>query len=121
MLLASSAEQLPANLQLVPVDFNRQQLDSELAGTEFHEGEQSFVIWEGVTEYLEPEAVDATLRQLSRLTATDSELVFTYLDRAIFEPDTRLRGAKMHLFMQRRMEELFTFGLHRAEWPPGSR
>ncbi len=114
-LLAQSAEKLPANLQLVPVDFNRQQLDTELAGAGFHEGEQSFVIWEGVTEYLEPEAVDATLRQLSRLTAPDSELVFTYVDRAIFEPDTRLRGAKMHLFMQRRMEELFRFGIDPGE------
>ena len=114
-LLAANAEKLPANLQLVPVDFNRQQLDTELVAAGFHDGELSFVIWEGVTEYLEPEAVDATLRQLSRLTARGSELIFTYVDRDIFEPDTRLRGAKMHLFMQRRIEEVFRFGMDPGE------
>ncbi|MGB7357190.1 MAG: SAM-dependent methyltransferase, partial [Mycobacterium sp.] len=52
---------------------------------------RTFFIWEGVTQYLTPEAVRATLRQLGAA-APGSRLVFTYI-RQDFIDGTQLYGA----------------------------
>ena len=45
-----------------------------------------FFVWEGVTQYLDATAVDATLRYVATA-ATGSKLLFTYVDSGALRPD----------------------------------
>lgn len=81
----------PASVHLVPVDFERDELMPALEAHGYRASERTFFIWEGVTQYLTPEAVRATLRQLSGA-ATGSRLIFTYV-RQDFIDGTQRYGA----------------------------
>src|SRR5262245_15472284 len=63
----------------VPLDFSRQTLGAALHGTDFDVDARSFVVWEGVTNYLNEAAVDTTLRAIAASVPPGSELCFTYV------------------------------------------
>ena len=67
-----------ANVTPVPVDFERDRLDASLLAAGLSPGEKSFWIWEGVTVYLTPDAIDATLAAAARCSAPGSRLALTY-------------------------------------------
>ena len=48
-----------AHVRFVPVDFDRQMPADGLAQAGFDSSQRAIVIWDGVTNYLQPEAVDA--------------------------------------------------------------
>ena len=69
---------VPASVHLVPLDFERDDLITTLAGHGYRPDARTFFIWEGVTQYLTENAVRATLGAL-RAAAGGSRLVFTYV------------------------------------------
>jgi methyltransferase (TIGR00027 family) len=71
-------------LRFVSVDFERQDLETELTKAGFSTTEKSVVVWEGVTMYLHPEARRATLAALGRLLAPGSFVGISYI-----RPSTR--------------------------------
>ncbi len=81
----------PASVHLVPVDFETDDLMSVLGAHGYRADARTFFVWEGVTQYLTPEAVRATLAQLSGA-ATGSRLIFTYI-RQDFIDGTQRYGA----------------------------
>jgi O-methyltransferase involved in polyketide biosynthesis len=71
-------------------------------------------IWEGVTNYLNEAAVDMTLRWCAAA-AVGSTVIFTYIDKKIFDqPQAFFGGAKMTA-MVRAVGEPWTFGLEPAQ------
>jgi methyltransferase (TIGR00027 family) len=114
-LLDGVVGRLPGHIVFVPVDFNRDSLRDCLETTGFRVGGSCFVIWEGVTEYLDPAAVDATFRLLARTVAPGSEVAFTYLDRRLLDGSRSFRAGARHLAMMRWMAEPFTFGIDPAD------
>jgi O-methyltransferase involved in polyketide biosynthesis len=64
--------------KLVAVDFERDDLITVLAEHGYRRDARTFFIWEGVTQYLTPDAVRATLDQL-RQAAPGSRLAVTYV------------------------------------------
>lgn len=70
---------LAARVEHVPVDFEQQSLEAELDGAGFDRARPSAVVWEGVTMYLTPGAIEQTLGALGRLCAPGSVLLLTYV------------------------------------------
>jgi methyltransferase (TIGR00027 family) len=68
----------PPHVRFVPIDFNSARLDEALANAGLDQNEPALFIWEGVTQYLQPEAVDAVLRAVAAR-PEGSELIFTYV------------------------------------------
>jgi methyltransferase (TIGR00027 family) len=68
----------PPSVHLVAMDFERDDLMTVLGEHGYRPDWRTFFIWEGVTQYLTPDAVRSTLDQLSRA-APASRLVFTYV------------------------------------------
>jgi methyltransferase (TIGR00027 family) len=68
----------PVGVQFVPVDFERESLEEGLAHMGFRMDAPAFVSWLGVTQYLTPAAIQATLDFLG-VFALGSELVGTYV------------------------------------------
>jgi methyltransferase (TIGR00027 family) len=102
-------QQRPASLQLVPVDFERQDLESALVKQGFRTTGRTFFIWEAVTQYLTEGAVRATFGFLAKA-PSGSRLVFTYV-RQDFLDGVNLYGAAPTYKRFRLRQQLWQFGL----------
>lgn len=69
---------IPPNLIFVPIDFNTQNLKEGLDRSGYKLSKKTLFIWEGVTQYITKEALEATLDYIS-CSAAGSRVVFTYL------------------------------------------
>ena len=54
--------QIPANVTYVAIDFNEQKLADRLFECGYRKDLKTLFIWQGVTQYLTPAAVDETLQ-----------------------------------------------------------
>lgn len=100
---------VPPSVHLVAVDFERDELMPALAAHGYNTSARTFFIWEGVTQYLAPEAVRATLGQLAAA-APGSRLVFTYV-RQDFIEGTERYGAEAVYRRFRVRSQLWKTGL----------
>jgi len=75
---------LPDHVVYVPVDFEKQSLDTELRKAGYNLTSKTLFIWEGVTQYISKEANDSTLKYVAQA-APGSKIVFTYILRSFIE------------------------------------
>lgn len=83
---------LPDHLTFLPVDFERQTLETAFAGTAFQRSLPTLFIWEGVTQYLTEAAVRQTLAGLGNA-APGSVLACTYVLQSVIERRSDIPGA----------------------------
>jgi methyltransferase (TIGR00027 family) len=81
----------PPHVTYVPIDFDRQPLQEALAAAGYQARARTLTIWEGVTQYITAEAVDATFRAIARTAGPGSEVVFTYIHQGIIDGTARSR------------------------------
>jgi methyltransferase (TIGR00027 family) len=104
-----------AHVRFVGVDLMHDPLSTALERAGFTNAERTFVIWEGVTNYLTADAVDNTLRTLARITASGSRIVLTYVDKAALDGTGDFRGVWQEA--TKRHGEPWTFGLSPEDVP----
>jgi len=80
---AASLAPIARDVRFVPVDFERDHLDDELARAGHDPGRPTTWIWEGVVMYLAPADVEATLAMIARRSAPKSRLVVLYHSPAL--------------------------------------
>jgi methyltransferase (TIGR00027 family) len=107
---------LPPHVTLVPVDLATQALDAVMPGAGYRGDARTFFICEGLTHYLPPAVVDAVFRFVAR-PAGGSQMVFTYIHRAMLDGSVRFEGAANTLATVQRAGEPYTFGWDPAELP----
>ncbi len=105
----------PARVRFVPVDFDRESLGTAMAKSGFVSGLRNFFIWEGVTQYLRPESVDATLRYVVEVSRPGSWIAFTYIDLHLIRGTKRFSGADRLMRLLRQFGEPFRFGIDPSE------
>lgn len=99
----------------VPVDFEKDDLTEELAKAGFDRTRPTVFVWEGVTNYLTPEAIDGTLGVIHDLGHTGGILIVTYVDaRALADPSP-FPEARRWVRAVAKAGEPWTFGLHPDE------
>ena len=69
----------PKNVAYVPLDFNTQVLAALLQADAFDTSKPTYFSWEGVSYYLSPKGVDATLQFVAEHTAPNSKILFDYM------------------------------------------
>jgi methyltransferase (TIGR00027 family) len=69
---------LPANVTLVPVDFNTQALGDRLLSSGYDAQAKTLFIWQGVTYFLTAEGVDNTLAFIAHHSGPGSAVIFDY-------------------------------------------
>jgi methyltransferase (TIGR00027 family) len=104
------------DVRFVATDLRIGGLDEALAAAGFDPKRPTLFIWEGVTNYLPDDAVDATLRWCAGA-AAGSHLVFTYVDRSVLHDPSQYHGAERVLATSRRAGEAVTFGMDPEEVP----
>src|SRR5262245_17333082 len=115
--LISRAAALSGSVAYVPVDFTRQTLDGALRGSAFDVNARSFVLWEGVTNYLTEAAVDTTLRAIAASVSRESELFLTYVHQGLLDGSEPFDGGAEILQRVREVGEPWTCGFEPSEMP----
>ncbi len=105
---------LPERICYVGLDFNSNDLELEMRNAGYRMTLPTLIVWEGVTNYLRPEAFDSTLRWCSRA-AHGSQLVFTYIDREVLSNPGSFYGTEKIIQILQDVEERWTFGLEPAK------
>jgi len=109
-LLASVLAKLSMPPHFVPIDFNKQSMTETLQGAGFNMDLPSCFLWEGVSNYLQPEAVDSTLREIAKFKA-GSMLIFTYIDKKVLDEPKKFFNAEKLQAKLKGMKEPWLFGI----------
>ncbi len=106
----------PTHVRFVTTDFREGDLGARMAAAGYREDALTFILWEGVTNYLTEAAVDATLRWCSRA-ARESLVLFTYVDRGILTHPGAYVGTDRLFASLAKVGEAFTFGVEPTRMP----
>ena len=114
-ILKSKTAGLPGNVSYCQADFNRQSLDDTGAASNIDFGTAATIIWEGVTNYLSANAVDATFKWTEKFSRVD--VIFTYIDKKVLHHPEEFVGTESVQRYLRDAEEQWTFGFSPPELP----
>ena len=78
-IAASGARPPRPDFEVVPVDFERENLRDHLLSSSFDSTQPAFFAWQGVIYYLTSHAITDTLAHLAACAAPGSELIFDFL------------------------------------------
>ena len=107
--LAEAHMARPDSLRFVPIDFEKDDLRTELVAAGFDPATTAFFNWMGVTYYLTESAILDNLARLARIGAPGSEVVFDYLIAAeCVPPEDRALFAAMMAFVEKRGEPMIS-------------
>ncbi|MGO8946054.1 MAG: SAM-dependent methyltransferase [Ktedonobacterales bacterium] len=100
---------LPSHVTFVSVDFTEHRLDEVMRIAGFDSTCRTLFLWEGVTNYLSAEAVDAMFHFV-RTTASGSRILFTYIHRDVLDHPAAFSGTRSLVRTLRQVGESWTFG-----------
>ena len=100
---------LPANVRYLQIDFNRQSLDELFREQAVDMSIPTTLIWEGVTNYLQREAI-AEVFALAGQFPPSTSIIFTYIDKKVLDNPSVFFGAERLLKDLDAIEERWTCG-----------
>jgi methyltransferase (TIGR00027 family) len=106
---------IPAELRFVPIDFEKENLSDVLSAAGYQEGRKSLFLWEGVSMYLNTQAVDETLGFIRACSASGSRIAFDYIFASVLGQERRLYGEREAYDMVSKVGEGWTFGIGAGE------
>ena len=92
-ILESAGIAVPREVAFASMDFNRESIPPVLERAGCDPGEKTLFLWEGVSYYLEPAAVDATLDVVRHNAHKETVLAFDYAARVPRERLGQVHGA----------------------------
>jgi methyltransferase (TIGR00027 family) len=107
---------MPPHVTFVEMDLLHQTIPEALASSGFESGRKTFFIWEGVTHYLDPEAVDATVRFVGSC-AGGGRIAFTYIDRGLLDGSRAFSVSPNVVRLLQKAGEAWKFGLYPTGLP----
>ena len=105
---------LPSNVCYYQIDFNKQSLDNLASEKNFNLSIPTTIIWEGVTNYLTPKAVEETFEFIKKF-ARGSYIIFTYINKHVLEHPQSFIGTKKLFRTLGKNDERWTFGFNPEE------
>jgi methyltransferase (TIGR00027 family) len=104
---------VPPHVRLIPIDFDRQTLGDVLRSHGYSLDQKSFVIWEGVTQYISETAVRTVFEFLAKV-RPGSRIVFTYIVKDFIDGE-QTYGLE-RLYQQTRVKkQMWQFGLQPSQ------
>ncbi|MCP3888682.1 MAG: SAM-dependent methyltransferase [Desulfobulbaceae bacterium] len=104
-------QDLPNHVTLVPIDFQKENLETCLIRCGYDSGLKTLFIWEGVTMYIDSESVDKTLQFISKTSGKGSSVIFDYTYQDVIEGTNDRKEAKGWLNIAGKSNEPLLFGL----------
>ncbi|MCB1315119.1 MAG: SAM-dependent methyltransferase [Leptospiraceae bacterium] len=110
--LQSVLGRLPEHVHYVPVDFNVDSLKDSLVSAGYNPAVPALFLWEGVSMYLNEDAVANVLRFVARNSRAGSHIVFDYALKDVLDGDYSHFGAEPYMRLTREKNEPVTFGIY---------
>ncbi len=107
-------DSLPGNVTFVPIDFNTQSLAESLLSSGYDERAKTLFIWQGVTYFLEAQAVDSTLVFIASHSGPGSSVIFDYMYSEIFQDPNNSYGKALKRAAKMSGED-YLFGIDRGQ------
>jgi methyltransferase (TIGR00027 family) len=105
---------LPAHVTYVSIDLGAETLDSALGECGYDTRSKTLFIWQGVTHYLTPVAVDRTLAYVADRAAPGSSIIFDYMYTSLLDgSNPRPEVARVQRSRWLKNERL-TFGIRKG-------
>jgi len=104
----------PEHVTFVGIDFDQHSLGDVLEAVGYRSGARTLFIWEGVTQYITPEAVDDTLQFVSGASGKGSGIVFTYVRQGVINGTAGSEAERRIAAMVSRLGSPWTFGIDPA-------
>ncbi len=101
---------VPPHVKLIPINFDRQRLEDALIGHGYGSDQASFIIWEGVTQYISEAAVRGVLESLRKVRPA-SRMVFTYIAKDFIDGERTYGLDRMY----QRTRGMWRFGLQPSQ------
>ncbi|MGB6855354.1 MAG: SAM-dependent methyltransferase [Terracidiphilus sp.] len=108
--------EIPRHVRFVAIDFNRESPPEALAKHGFDPAAPTLFLWEGVTNYLSKEAVDAVLSYVGAC-APGSRIAFTYVHLGVLDGSVEFFGGERIRLDVAALGEPWTFGFDPKELP----
>lgn len=102
------------HVTFIPVDFNTQSLGERLALAGYSDQAKTLFIWQGVTEYLTTEGIDATLAFIAGHSGPGSAVIFDYF----YTQTLRDMNSKAASRILKAVGERLTFGIDEGQIGP---
>jgi methyltransferase (TIGR00027 family) len=106
--------ELPENLVFIPIDFETQSISERLLESGFVKSAKSLFILEGLTMYLQPEAVDRTFRTLQDFAGPGSRVLFDHVYASVIRQENLYDGERELYQSVLRRKERFCFGIEKG-------
>ena len=106
---------LPNELVFASIDFNQENLSDVLVNAGYDIHHQSLFLWEGVTMYLNSDAVDSTLSFIRENSHRGSRVAFDYIYASVLRQENKFYGEKQIFETVSRAGEGWTFGIEQGE------
>lgn len=100
---------LPENVKYYQIDFNKTSLTDLARKEKLNLNLPTVIIWEGVTNYLNQDAIDKTFEFTEKFTE-NTYIIFTYINKSVLDNPQSFQGTKQLFKMQDEHEEKWTFG-----------
>lgn len=105
---------LPRNVQYIQTDFNTESLETLAIKHSINFTLPTCIIWEGVSNYLDAQAIYNTVAFAARFIAS-STIIFTYVNKQVLDNPGAFYGATKLLNDLVAIQEKWTFGFHPGE------
>lgn len=108
---------IPKNMTLAPMDFNRDSFESVLEKAGYDKNLKTVFIWEGVSYYLDPKSVDSTLAFVTHYSHNESVIAFDYTITITEANIDNYHGAKefAETWKKHRENESFRFSVDEGQ------
>ncbi len=104
----------PENLVLIPINFEKQSIGDRLKESGFETNKKSLFILEGLTMYLQPEAVDQIFKIIQGYSGSGSKIVFDYIYASVLRKENLYYGEEDMLRRVSRVNEAWVFGIEKG-------
>jgi methyltransferase (TIGR00027 family) len=108
--LKNTIGHLPSNVKYYQLDFKKQSLTDLANEYNLNLDIPTTFIWEGVTNYLNQEAVDKTFEFIQKF-SDKTYIIFTYIDKQVLDNPQAFQGTEQLFKNLKKSEEPYTFGI----------
>lgn len=109
------AVEIPSNVTFVPINFETELVEEKLVQSGFKRNQRTLVILEGVLQYLNPEAVNATFTTIQNMVSSGSRIIFDHAYAFVVRGEGNVYGQERMIDGVNRFGESWQFGLDETE------
>ena len=103
------------NINYISIDFNKESLEEKLLKSGFIKGKKSLFILEGLTMYLDPEAVNKTFNIINDFAGSGSEVIFDYVYSSVLREENLYYGESEVFNGVKERGEPWSFGIEEGD------